>query len=102
RARDGRGGRAGGHRCDDDGVAGGGNGACRRRRGGRDRSTGWGTLRGGRDRVSTGRVAVGVSGAGSNLRALHTAASRGEMSGEIVLVFADRDCPAIEWAVEQG
>jgi len=52
--------------------------------------------------VSTGRLAVGVSGGGSNLRALHTAASRGELGGEIVLVFADRECPAIDWAVEQG
>ncbi len=49
-----------------------------------------------------GRIAVGVSGAGSNLRALHAAASRGELGGEIVLVFADRECPALDWAVEQG
>ena len=51
---------------------------------------------------SLGRVAVGVSGAGSNLRALHAAAARGELGGEIVLVFADRACPALDWAVEQG
>jgi len=50
----------------------------------------------------SGRVAVGVSGAGSNLRALHAAASRGELGGEIVLVFADRPCAALDWAVEQG
>jgi phosphoribosylaminoimidazolecarboxamide formyltransferase/IMP cyclohydrolase len=50
----------------------------------------------------TGRIAVGVSGAGSNLRALHAAAVRGELGGTIVLVFADRPCPAIDWAVEQG
>jgi phosphoribosylaminoimidazolecarboxamide formyltransferase/IMP cyclohydrolase len=43
-----------------------------------------------------------VSGAGSNLRALHAAAQRGELGGEIVLVFADRPCAAIEWATEQG
>ena len=49
-----------------------------------------------------GRIAVGVSGAGSNLRALHAAAERGELGGEIALVFADRECPALEWAVEQG
>jgi phosphoribosylaminoimidazolecarboxamide formyltransferase/IMP cyclohydrolase len=49
-----------------------------------------------------GRIAVGVSGAGSNLRALASAARRGELRGEIVLVFADRDCPALAWAVEQG
>ena len=50
----------------------------------------------------TGRIAVGVSGAGSNLRALAAAAQRGELGGSIVLVFADRDSPAIAWAVEQG
>ena len=50
----------------------------------------------------SGRVAVGVSGAGSNLRALAAAAARGELGGEISLVFADRDCPAIAWAAEQG
>jgi phosphoribosylaminoimidazolecarboxamide formyltransferase / IMP cyclohydrolase len=47
-------------------------------------------------------VAVGVSGAGSNLRALTAAAGRGELGGEIRLVFADRDCPALGWAAEQG
>ncbi|MEO5885487.1 MAG: bifunctional phosphoribosylaminoimidazolecarboxamide formyltransferase/IMP cyclohydrolase [Candidatus Limnocylindrales bacterium] len=52
----------------------------------------------GRDR----RIAVAVSGAGSNLRALHAAASRGELGGEIVLVVADRACPALDWATEQG
>lgn len=50
----------------------------------------------------SGRLAVGVSGAGSNLRALVAAATRGELGGEVVLVFADRACPAIEWAAEQG
>ncbi len=50
----------------------------------------------------TGRIAVGASGAGSNLRALAAAAARGELAGSIVLVFADQACPAIEWAVEQG
>ncbi len=49
-----------------------------------------------------GSIAVGVSGAGSNLRALYAAAERGELGGEIVLVFADRPCPALEWAAEQG
>ena len=49
-----------------------------------------------------GRIAVGVSGTGSNLRALAAAAARGEVGGEIVLVFADRACPALEWAAEQG
>jgi phosphoribosylaminoimidazolecarboxamide formyltransferase / IMP cyclohydrolase len=50
----------------------------------------------------SGRVAVGVSGAGSNLRALAAAAGRGELGAEIALVFADRECPALRWAAEQG
>ena len=50
----------------------------------------------------TGRIAVGVSGTGSNLRALAASAGRGELGGEIVLVFADRACLALDWAVEQG
>ncbi|MFL5712464.1 MAG: bifunctional phosphoribosylaminoimidazolecarboxamide formyltransferase/IMP cyclohydrolase, partial [Chloroflexota bacterium] len=50
----------------------------------------------------SGRIAVGVSGAGSNLRALSFAVGRGEVGGEIVLVFADRSCPALDWAAEQG
>ena len=48
-----------------------------------------------------GRVAVGVSGAGSNLRALVAAARRGELGCEIVVVFADRACPALDWAAEE-
>ena len=50
----------------------------------------------------TGRIAVAVSGAGSNLRALHAAQRRGELGGEIVLVVADRPCPAFEWATGEG
>jgi folate-dependent phosphoribosylglycinamide formyltransferase PurN len=50
----------------------------------------------------SGRIAVAVSGAGSNLRALHAAAARGELGGEIVLAVADRACPALDWASEQG
>jgi phosphoribosylaminoimidazolecarboxamide formyltransferase/IMP cyclohydrolase len=49
-----------------------------------------------------GRIAVGVSGGGSNLRALVAAADRGELGGSIVLVFADRRCPALDWAAERG
>ena len=49
-----------------------------------------------------GRIAVAVSGQGSNLRALHAAGGRGELGGEIVLVLADRACPALDWAAEQG
>jgi phosphoribosylaminoimidazolecarboxamide formyltransferase/IMP cyclohydrolase len=50
----------------------------------------------------TGRIAVGVSGAGSNLRAVAGAVERGELGGTIVLVFADRPCPALDWAIEHG
>jgi phosphoribosylaminoimidazolecarboxamide formyltransferase/IMP cyclohydrolase len=49
-----------------------------------------------------GRIAVGVSGSGSNLRALVAAAERGELGGQVVVVFADRPCPALDWAVERG
>jgi phosphoribosylaminoimidazolecarboxamide formyltransferase/IMP cyclohydrolase len=48
------------------------------------------------------RIAVGVSGTGSNLKALHAATLRCALDAEIVLVFADRECPALEWAIEQG
>ena len=48
------------------------------------------------------RIAVGVSGTGSNLLALHAAAQRGALDARVVLVFADRACAAIDWAVEQG
>ena len=50
----------------------------------------------------SGRIAVGVSGSGSNLRALAAAAGRGQLGGDLVLVFADRACPALDWAAEQG
>jgi phosphoribosylaminoimidazolecarboxamide formyltransferase/IMP cyclohydrolase len=50
----------------------------------------------------SGRIAVAVSGTGSNLRALHAATVRGEVGGQIVLVVADRACPALQWAAEQG
>lgn len=50
----------------------------------------------------SGRIAVGVSGTGSNLRALAASAGRGELGGDVVLVFADRACPALGWAAEQG
>ncbi|MEO8571656.1 MAG: bifunctional phosphoribosylaminoimidazolecarboxamide formyltransferase/IMP cyclohydrolase [Chloroflexota bacterium] len=48
------------------------------------------------------RIAVGVSGAGSNLRALVAAERRRGLGGSIVLVFADRACPALDWAAEEG
>ncbi len=50
----------------------------------------------------SGRIAVGVSGSGSNLRALVAAAGRGALGGEVALVFADRPCAAIDWAAQQG
>ncbi|HEY5627977.1 MAG TPA: bifunctional phosphoribosylaminoimidazolecarboxamide formyltransferase/IMP cyclohydrolase [Candidatus Limnocylindrales bacterium] len=50
----------------------------------------------------SGTIAVGVSGTGSNLRALAAAAGRGELGGDIALVFADRPCAALDWAAEQG
>ena len=50
----------------------------------------------------SGRIAVGASGSGSNLRALVAAAGRGELGGDIVLVFGDRPCRALDWAAEQG
>jgi phosphoribosylaminoimidazolecarboxamide formyltransferase/IMP cyclohydrolase len=48
------------------------------------------------------RIAVGVSGEGSNLRALVAASRRGALGAEVALVFADRPCPALDWAGEQG
>ncbi|MEI7742447.1 MAG: bifunctional phosphoribosylaminoimidazolecarboxamide formyltransferase/IMP cyclohydrolase [Chloroflexota bacterium] len=50
----------------------------------------------------SGKIAVGVSGTGSNLRALVAAAGRGNLGGEVVLVFADRACAGLDWAAEQG
>ncbi len=47
-------------------------------------------------------VAVGVSGTGSNLRALVAAERRGELGGRIGLVFADRPCAALDWAAAEG
>ena len=47
-------------------------------------------------------VAVGVSGAGSNLKALVAAERRGELGGRIGLVFADRPCAALDWATAEG
>ncbi|MBA2557934.1 MAG: phosphoribosylglycinamide formyltransferase, partial [Chloroflexi bacterium] len=49
-----------------------------------------------------GRVAVCVSGAGSNLRALQRAAAGGRLGGRIQVVVADRPCAALEFAAGQG
>ena len=50
----------------------------------------------------SGRFAVGISGAGSNLRALRRAERRGLLGGTIGLVFADRPCPGLEFAAQEG
>ena len=52
--------------------------------------------------MTDGRIAVAVSGAGSNLRAIVAAAERSELGGSVVLVVADRGCPALDWAAERG
>ncbi len=49
-----------------------------------------------------GRIAIGVSGSGSNLRALAARIERGALDAEITLVFADRPCAALDWATEAG
>jgi len=49
-----------------------------------------------------GRIAVAVSGSGTNLRALVAETRRGAVPAEVVLVLADRDCAALAWAAEQG
>jgi len=48
------------------------------------------------------RIAVGVSGSGSNLRALSAAADDGRLGALIALVFGDRPCAGLDWAAEQG
>jgi phosphoribosylglycinamide formyltransferase-1 len=52
----------------------------------------------GRVSVMAGRIVVLISGAGSNMRALIEACSRGEVPGEVVVVLADRECNGIEVA----
>ena len=49
------------------------------------------------------RLAIGVSGNGSNLRALVAAVERTPMTiGQVVVVFADRPCSALDWAIDQS
>ncbi len=48
------------------------------------------------------RLAVGVSGGGSNLRALVAATRSGALRAEVALVFADRPCAGLDWALEEG
>jgi phosphoribosylaminoimidazolecarboxamide formyltransferase / IMP cyclohydrolase len=50
----------------------------------------------------SGRIAVCVSGEGSNLRALRRHEKRGALGGSIVLVLADRPCAALGFAVDEG
>jgi phosphoribosylglycinamide formyltransferase 1 len=45
-----------------------------------------------------GRIAVLVSGSGSNLQALAEACQRGEVPGSVVGVVGDRPCGGLEWA----
>ncbi len=49
-----------------------------------------------------GRLAVCVSGEGTNLRALRRSERRGLLGGQIVLVLADRPCAALAFAAEEG
>ncbi|HYM83966.1 MAG TPA: bifunctional phosphoribosylaminoimidazolecarboxamide formyltransferase/IMP cyclohydrolase [Candidatus Dormibacteraeota bacterium] len=49
-----------------------------------------------------GRIAVGVSGTGSILEAVLASAGRGELGGNVTLVFADRPCRALDLAADAG
>lgn len=49
-----------------------------------------------------GRIVVLISGAGSNMEALAEACSRGDVPGEVVAVFADRDCLGLKAAERLG
>jgi phosphoribosylaminoimidazolecarboxamide formyltransferase/IMP cyclohydrolase len=50
----------------------------------------------------SGRIAVCVSGAGTNLRALRAYEKRGLLGGSIALVAADRPCDALAFAADEG
>ncbi|MGC8633300.1 MAG: bifunctional phosphoribosylaminoimidazolecarboxamide formyltransferase/IMP cyclohydrolase [Candidatus Limnocylindrales bacterium] len=47
-------------------------------------------------------IAVCVSGRGSSLRAISRAQGEGWLGGRVVLVLADRPCPALDWARDQS
>lgn len=49
-----------------------------------------------------GRIAVLISGAGSNMLALADACERGEVPGTLVVVAADRKCDGLTAAQERG
>ncbi len=48
------------------------------------------------------RLAVLVSGHGTNLRAIHRAIEAGSLPATLALVTADRAAPALDWAKGQG
>lgn len=48
-----------------------------------------------------GRIVVLISGGGSNMEALAEACERNEVPGEIVAVFADRECLGLEAAAKR-
>ena len=48
------------------------------------------------------RLAICVSGEGTNLRSLAAACQAGRLPAQIALVVADRPCPALEWAEHEG
>jgi phosphoribosylaminoimidazolecarboxamide formyltransferase / IMP cyclohydrolase len=50
----------------------------------------------------SGRIAVCVSGVGTNLRAIREFEKRGLLGGEIALVLADRPCDALGFATDEG
>ena len=50
----------------------------------------------------SGRLAVCVSGVGTNLRALRAFEKRGLLGGDICLVLADRPCEALGFAADEG
>ena len=50
----------------------------------------------------SGRIAVCVSGEGTNLRALRNYEKRGLLGGQIALVLADRPCTALAFAADEG
>jgi phosphoribosylglycinamide formyltransferase-1 len=52
--------------------------------------------------VSTARLAVLISGSGSNMVALLDACTRGDVPAEVVLVAADRACTGLDTAAARG
>ncbi|HEX2239726.1 MAG TPA: phosphoribosylglycinamide formyltransferase [Actinomycetota bacterium] len=50
----------------------------------------------------SGRIAVLISGTGSNMEALVRACNEGEVPGDVGVVVADRDCAGLKTAAELG